>query len=182
MTPRNAVHRGFDLMLDKRAFYGLAGDAVRAFRPHTEAADVAILIDVLAPFGNAVGPGPFVVADGAKHGARINAVFVGPTSRARKGTAVEASVGEPFRFHELRHSHVALLIAQGEHPSVIASRLGHTSTRVVLDRYGHLFSGIDGAAADRLDHLVSNSHADARRKQAKSKVIQMSPKIQKNPS
>ncbi|MDH3260030.1 MAG: DUF3987 domain-containing protein [Acidimicrobiia bacterium] len=87
MTPRNAVYRGFGLALDERALHGLAGDAVRMFRPHTEAADVAILIDLLASFGNAVGPGPYMVADGARHGTRINAVFVGPTSRARKGTA-----------------------------------------------------------------------------------------------
>ena len=39
--------------------------------------------------------------------------------------AVADSVGQPMRFHDLRHSHVALLIAQGAHPAVIASRLGH---------------------------------------------------------
>jgi len=96
--------------------------------------------------------------------------------------SVRASVGEPLRFHELRHSHVALLIAQGEHPSVIASRLGHTSTRVVLDRYGHLFSGIDEAAADRLNDLVSNSRADATRTQASKRAIGKSVEPRKNPS
>ncbi|MFZ0493162.1 MAG: tyrosine-type recombinase/integrase, partial [Acidimicrobiia bacterium] len=49
--------------------------------------------------------------------------------------AVVASVGEPMRFHDLRHSHVAALIATGEHPKVIASRLGHTSVRTILDVY-----------------------------------------------
>src|SRR3990172_7255329 len=41
-----------------------------------------------------------------------------------------------MRFHDLRHSHVALLIAPGTHPAVIAARLGHTSVRTVLDVYG----------------------------------------------
>ena len=51
--------------------------------------------------------------------------------------AVGNSVGEPCRFHDLRHTHFALLIAQGEHPKTIAARLGHTSVRTVLDVYGH---------------------------------------------
>ncbi len=47
--------------------------------------------------------------------------------------AVRASVGEPLRFHDLRHTHAALLIAQGEHPKVIQLRLGHSSIQVTLD-------------------------------------------------
>jgi integrase len=65
--------------------------------------------------------------------------------------AVAASVGEPCRFHDLRHSHAALLIAQGEHPKVIQGRLGHASIRTTLDVYGHLLEGLDEAAADRLE-------------------------------
>ena len=33
--------------------------------------------------------------------------------------AVESSGLDPLRYHDLRHSHVALLIAQGEHPKLI---------------------------------------------------------------
>ena len=65
--------------------------------------------------------------------------------------AVEASVGRPCTFHDLRHSHAALLIAQGEHPKVIQERLGHASIKTTLDTYGHLFEGLDEAAADRLE-------------------------------
>jgi hypothetical protein len=32
-------------------------------------------------------------------------------------------------FHSLRHSQGAILVEQGEHPLVIARRLGHTSVR-----------------------------------------------------
>jgi integrase len=64
--------------------------------------------------------------------------------------AVKASIGEPMRFHDLRHSHVALLIDQGTHPAVIAARLGHTSVTTVLDVYGHLYDGLDRSAADTL--------------------------------
>lgn len=71
--------------------------------------------------------------------------------------AVAASVGEPCRFHDLRHSHAALLIAQGEHPKVIQGRLGHTSIKTTLDTYGHLFEGLDEAAADRLEEAFRSS-------------------------
>ena len=80
----------------------------------------------------------------------------GPLRRASFRTrywkpAVQDSVGEPCRFHDMRHTHVALLIQQGAHPSIIASRLGHTSVRTVLDVYGHLFEGLDRDIADSLD-------------------------------
>ncbi len=70
--------------------------------------------------------------------------------------ALEAAGLEGVRFHDLRHSHVALLIASGEHPKVIASRLGHATIKTTLDTYGHLLPGTDEAAADRLDALVAN--------------------------
>ena len=69
--------------------------------------------------------------------------------------AVRHSVGEPMRFHDLRHTHVALLIAQGEHPKTIQSRLGHASISTTLGTYGHLFEGLDEAAADRLDAAIA---------------------------
>ena len=72
--------------------------------------------------------------------------------------AVKASVGPPCRFHDLRHSHVAMLIATGQHRQVIAQRLGHVSVRTVLDVYGHLYDGLDRAAATALDQLAANGH------------------------
>ena len=74
--------------------------------------------------------------------------------------AVLASVGEPCRFHDLRHTHAALLIAQGEHPKVIQERLGHASIRTTLDTYGHLLEGLDEAAAERLDEAFRSAHVD----------------------
>ena len=75
--------------------------------------------------------------------------------------AVAHSVGQPMRFHDLRHSHVALLIAEGAHPAVIAARLGHTSVKTVLDVYGHLYEGLDRNAADTLNPPWDLSDVDA---------------------
>ncbi len=78
--------------------------------------------------------------------------------------------------HVLRHSQVALLIAQGEHRKVIADRLGHTSVRTVLDVYGHLYEGADEAAAERLDAQIASRsrHAEeagvVRRLDAQSRI------------
>lgn len=77
--------------------------------------------------------------------------------------AVEAIGLEGVTFHALRHSQGALLVEQGEHPLVIARRLGHTSVKTVLDIYGHLFEGIDHEAASRLDHRVHDSGLDQMR-------------------
>ena len=74
--------------------------------------------------------------------------------------AVEKAGLSYLRFHDLRHTHAALLIAQGEHPKVIQTRLGHSSISVTLDTYGHLFDGMDEAAAMRLDDLRNAQHAD----------------------
>lgn len=78
--------------------------------------------------------------------------------------AVEESVGQPCTFHDLRHTHAALLIAQSEHPKVIQERLGHASIRTTLDTYGHLFEGLDEAAADRLDASWRESEEGPRSK------------------
>ena len=69
------------------ALYGLPGHVVDVFEPHTEADSVAVLLSFLVAFGSAVGPGPHAVADGAPHPARLYAVLVGETARARKGTS-----------------------------------------------------------------------------------------------
>ncbi len=90
--------------------------------------------------------------------------------------AVRASVGEPLRFHDLRHTHAAILIAQGEHPKVIQLRLGHSSIQITLDTYGHLFEGLDEAAAERLDATFLRTPADSSRTlavQQRSRILPM---------
>lgn len=61
--------------------------------------------------------------------------------------AVRASVGSPCRFHDLRHSHAAILISAGIHPKVMQRRLGHSSIKTTLDTYGHIFEGLDQEAS-----------------------------------
>jgi hypothetical protein len=74
-------------LIDDAAYYGLAGDVVRIIEPHTEADPVAILIQLLAYFGNIVGRNPHFRVEGDYHRANIYAVLVGDTSKGRKGTS-----------------------------------------------------------------------------------------------
>jgi len=59
-----------------------------------------------------------------------------------------------IRFHDLRHSHVAPLIAAGQDALVISKRLGHASVSFTYDRYGHLMPKADSDAAKAVAALV----------------------------
>ena len=59
-----------------------------------------------------------------------------------------------IRFHDLRHSHVAHLIAAGQDALVISKRLGHASVSFTYDKYGHLMPKADSDAASAVASLV----------------------------
>ena len=59
------------------------------------------------------------------------------------------------------HSHAALLIARGSIRKSIQERLGHASIKTILDTYGHLFEGLDEAAADRLEATFASADVHA---------------------
>lgn len=60
-----------------------------------------------------------------------------------------SGVAAPYpRLHDLRHSHVAWLIAEGVQLPVIQARLGHEKITTTIDTYGHLLPDVQRAAAD----------------------------------
>lgn len=69
--------------------------------------------------------------------------------------AVETAGVDPLGIHDLRHTAVAFWIAAGASPLEVAQRAGHTSTSVVLDRYGHLLPGSEDRVTDALDQLAA---------------------------
>jgi len=74
-------------VFEQYALYGLAGKAVRALAPHTEAQPEAILLQLLAAFGNVIGPGPHCMVGATRHTLNLFLVLVGESSKARKGTS-----------------------------------------------------------------------------------------------
>ena len=64
----------------------------------------------------------------------------------------EAAGVKRIRIHDLRHSHVSLLIEMGFTALAIADRLGHESIEVTY-RYAHLFPSKQSEMANQLDVL-----------------------------
>jgi hypothetical protein len=60
---------------------------LRSIRPHTEADDVALLVQTSIFFGNAIGRAPHRVVEAARHALNEFAVLVGAIAKARKGTS-----------------------------------------------------------------------------------------------
>ena len=58
---------------------------------------------------------------------------------------------KPIRVHDLRHSHIALLIEKGMQPLVIAQRVGHDSVNTTMNIYGHLYPNKQKQVADMLN-------------------------------
>jgi hypothetical protein len=71
----------------RMAFSGLAGEAVNAIAPHTEASRVALLVQFLVAFGNAIGRKAHRVIGGSRHHCNLFVVLVGQTAKGRKGTS-----------------------------------------------------------------------------------------------
>lgn len=60
----------------------------------------------------------------------------------------------PLRPYDLRHTCATLLLAGGEHPKVVAERLGHSSTVLTMDVYSHVLPDMQEAAADKLERIL----------------------------
>ena len=57
-----------------------------------------------------------------------------------------------IRIHDLRHSHISLLIEMGFSAVAIASRVGHESIDITYN-YAHLFPTTQGEMADKLSDI-----------------------------
>lgn len=88
-----------------------------------------------------------------RHGLFMRRVFR-PTINGNKKRKIKPALPaelQALRFHDLRHTCASLLIAQGAHPKIIQERLGHASITTTMNRYGHLFDGLDAQLIDGLD-------------------------------
>lgn len=100
----------------------------------------------------------WAAAKGERHGSKfvfttISGAFPNRGNlRNRNFAAVcqQAGIGK-LTIHQLRHSMTSIAFASGVSPVVVAARLGHGSTRMSLDRYGHVLPGQQLEAAQAIE-------------------------------
>lgn len=73
-------------------------------------------------------------------------------SRATQRAAAAAGM-RPVSFHDLRHTCASLLIKAGVPAKAIQLYLGHSSIRMTMDIYGHLFPSEDDALAASMERM-----------------------------
>lgn len=61
------------------------------------------------------------------------------------------------RFHDLRHTHASLLVANGVPIKVVTERLGHAHPGFTMHTYQHLLPGMSAAAAEQFATLVATA-------------------------
>lgn len=92
-------------------------------------------------------------------------VFVGPDGGPLHAGNFRNRVWHPavvkseltgLTFHGLRHSAAGLLIALGAPDHVLQERMGHSSSRVTRDVYGHVLPIVDDAVTSEIDRLFSD--------------------------
>lgn len=145
---------------------GLERDRVNLLRRRVDIAEILVESEghlFLGPPKTRAGrrnvgiPGPVAeeLAEHMDRWAGPELVFPSPGGHPLRATAwrsrfwhpavVAAGIAEPLRPHDLRHTAVALWLAQGANPEQVAVRAGHSSVSFTLDRYGHLFDDADDA-------------------------------------
>lgn len=61
------------------------------------------------------------------------------------------------RFHDLRHTHVSLLVEDGWTPKRVQMRVGHANYQITMDVYGHLWEHGDEDRLDSMERLLATA-------------------------
>ncbi len=59
-----------------------------------------------------------------------------------------------IRFHDTRHTHATMLIAQNVNVKLIAERLGHDDIQTTLNTYSHVLPNMQRTVSDKLDEIL----------------------------
>jgi integrase len=83
-----------------------------------------------------------------------------PTIERRAG--VDGDTGAfTLRFHDLRHTCVALLVAKGAQQYEVMEHLGHTNIQTTINTYGHLFPNVRERIRVALEDTWDDGHRSA---------------------
>ena len=70
---------------------------------------------------------------------------------------ITASNVTPIRFHDFRHTHASILIAEGVDIVKVSHRLGHANPKITLETYAHLIPNADNELADIFQKALEQS-------------------------
>jgi integrase len=99
--------------------------------------------------------------DQVKHQPFYREHWVPQTRKDGTRAGSTANLADPRpRIHDLRHTHVALLVAAGVSLPVIQARLGHEQIATTIDTYGHLLPDLQIAAADAASRALGSPRAE----------------------
>ena len=66
---------------------------------------------------------------------------------------LKAGLGR-LRLHQARHTYASFMITAGVNAKALSAFMGHSSTKVTFDLYGHLMPGTEAEAAALLDSYL----------------------------
>ena len=89
---RSEVEDEIFIWPDKPTEYGLFGEICRLVEPHTEADSLAIFMELMVHFGNAIGSSPHYQIGRTRHRGNLFVAICGQTATARKGSAHDWAV------------------------------------------------------------------------------------------
>jgi integrase len=114
--------------------------------------------DVLARWRRRLQP------DGLAQGAddwifcNVHGRFLNPESITQLFDRIVQRTDLPrVRFHDLRHTHASLLVADGVALKVVSERLGHAHPAFTMHTYQHLLPGMSATAAEQFATLVATA-------------------------
>jgi|GEM_PF-1993365 len=125
----------------------------------------AFVVDALKPHRSELraGKGFMFVTEGGGHPRRSNlrSRHFAPIIE-KAGLGATDDLAAPT-IHSLRHTAATLALIGGAPAKAVASRLGHSSTRVLAKHYEHLAAGGDAALADLMDAALAPKRKSASR-------------------
>lgn len=63
-----------------------------------------------------------------------------------------------IRLHDLRHSHVSMLIEMNFNPLIISDRLGHEDITTTLNIYSHLYPNKQNELSKNIEEYIHKNH------------------------
>lgn len=99
-------------------------------------------------FGAKLAPTAYVLSEDLDGAGALN-----PNKLTDRFGNLTDKLGVPTRFHDLRHAAATNALAAGAPPADVAAHLGHSSTTITLDTYGHPTPGGQRRVAEILDAI-----------------------------